>query len=776
MKWVSKLLLLLLLGALAGAALAQEPVRIQLKWHHQFQFAGYYAALEQGYFAAEGLEVELLERDPLQNNIQQVLEGEAEYGIADSALLLYQQQGADIHIVAPIFQHSPNVLLTLASSGLTSPQDLVGRRIRLYENETEGFPIMAMLAEQGILERGFIRQPYTSDYGVLARRETDAIYAYSSNEPFRLREQGVDVHIIHPAHYGVDMYGDMLFTTAAEARRYPDRVAAMRRAVLRGWTYALDNKEELVDLILARYSQAKSREALLFEAHAIEQAVARFTVPLGTLDRGRLRHIAGIYQRHGLLDEHFAMDQQSFFDRPVGDSLPLTREERAFLQQHPVIRVAVDPAWFPMDFVDEHGQHAGIAADYLELLSQRLGVSFEAETGVNWTRAMAMVEARELDMFAMAANTPERSRYANFTRPYIRSPMVIVTRDHVDFIDGAGGLRGKEVAVVDGYASHEWLRNNHPDLSLRVVQTTSQGLEKVTTGEVYALVENLATASYLIKQQGLSNLKISGQMPTAFDLAIGVRSDWPELRNILQKGLDSITQQEREAIYNRWITLQMTSGIDWRRIAPYFIGLLILLALVSLDAMRVRRLHRRLRAANQQLHQAEQRLLQQNKELERLSTTDKLTGVYNRLKLDAELNRQLNELQRYARPVSLVMFDLDLFKQVNDGCGHQAGDQVLCGFSRLVLETVRHSDIFGRWGGEEFLLICPETIEADATELADKIRRRLSEQPMSACGTQTVSCGVAQWQTGDSLDSWIKRCDQRLYRAKAEGRNRVISR
>jgi ABC-type amino acid transport substrate-binding protein len=194
-----------------------------------------------------------------------------------------------------------------------------------------------------------------------------------------------------------------------------------------------------------------------------------------------------------------------------------------------------------------------VAADYLNLLSQRLGITFKVETGQPWPRILEMLQARELDVLAMAASTPERMTYAEFTRPYIRSPMVIVTNTDADYIAGASELRGKRIAVVKSYASHEWLAANHPELDLQLVDTTVQGLERVATGELFAFVDNLASVSFLIKQQGLSNLKVSGQFPKAFDLAMGVRSDWPLLRGILQKGLDSRSPSRKK-------TTSTTSG------------------------------------------------------------------------------------------------------------------------------------------------------------------------------------------------------------------------
>jgi diguanylate cyclase (GGDEF)-like protein len=765
-------LVLLLIGA---PALAGEAVRIQLKWYHQFQFAGYYAALEQGFFAEEGLEAELLERDPARNNILQVYDGEAEYGVADSVLLLYQTAGLGLRIVAPIFQQSPSVLMTLASSGIETPQDLVGRRIRLYDNETDGFPIMAFLAEQGVIERGFIRQPFTQDFEALIRGESDAIHAYASNEPYRLRERGLEVRLFHPAHYGIDLYGDMLFTSEREVEQHPERVAAMRRAVLKGWEYALDHKEEIARLILDRYSQRKSFAALMYEARATEQAIARFSVPLGTLDPGRLRYIQNLYQRHGLLDKPLSIETRTFFDHQnhTQTGIPLTEDELAFRREHPVIRVGIDRDWYPLEFVDEGGQFRGISADYLALMGERLGIRFEPATDQPWTRVMELVRARELDMFSMASQTPERSAYALFTEPYIRSPMVIVTTDQVDYIGDPTRLLGHEVAVVQGYASQEWLTTHHPELQLRPVDSTRHGLEQVATGEVYALVDNLAAVSFLIKQQGLSNLKISGQLPIAFDLAMAARSDWPLLRSILQKGLEAISQDEKNAIYDKWIRLQYETRLDLKRIAPYFLILLGILLLVTFDALRFRRLHLRLRQSNEQIKAAEERLINQNRALEQLAITDTLTGACNRLKLDAVLGELQARAHRYGGCVSIILFDLDYFKQVNDRHGHPVGDEVLRRFADLVRRTIRETDVFGRWGGEEFMLVCPETGLADAVQLAERIRLAFAALELPS-GHQTLSAGVSEWRTGQSVEAWIDHCDQRLYQAKSQGRNRVV--
>lgn len=373
---------LLLCQPLQARQTEQETVILQLKWLHQFQFAGYYAALEKGFFADEGLKVELRERDLSQNNVAQVLDGEADYGVADSILLLYHAQGEGVVLIAPILQHSPNVLMVMRSSGIESPRDLIGKRLAFYDNDSEGIGILAMLSAQGVLRDGLERVPFSERVERLLGGQVDAITAYSTNEPFRFREQGHEVDLIDPKHFGFDLYGDILFTSEAEATHHPERVEAMRRAVLRGWEYALENKEELIDLILDKYNtQDKSRAALLNEALGLEQLIAPYTVELGSINKGRLEHILKTLLAHDLLDVTSDRALSSLvFESSRQRELALSAEQQAYLNSISPIRFAIDPSWPPFEYLNNQQQLQGVASDYLKLIGERLGVEFELVT------------------------------------------------------------------------------------------------------------------------------------------------------------------------------------------------------------------------------------------------------------------------------------------------------------------------------------------------------------------------------------------------------------
>ena len=161
------------------------------------------------------------------------------------------------------------------------------------------------------------------------------------------------------------------------------------------------------------------------------------------------------------------------------------------------------------------------------------------------------------------------------------------------------------------------------------------------------------------------------------------------------------------------------------------------------------------------------------REITKLSETDKLTQLNNRCKLDSELENQLNRTKNRSAIFGLIMIDIDHFKQVNDCFGHMAGDVVLVELAELFKASIRSADIVGRWGGEEFMVILPDTDEKVAVELAEKIRRKVSENRFSKQDGITISLGVSVFNDDTSVDTIIYRADQALYVAKNNGRNRV---
>ena len=170
---------------------------------------------------------------------------------------------------------------------------------------------------------------------------------------------------------------------------------------------------------------------------------------------------------------------------------------------------------------------------------------------------------------------------------------------------------------------------------------------------------------------------------------------------------------------------------------------------------------------------AEELVEQQNHQLEKLATTDRLTQLLNRLRLDEKLEEEIERANRYGTDLSIVMVDVDYFKAVNDNFGHRSGDVVLRGIAELMRNNVRRSDSVGRWGGEEFLILMPDCDAGAAEQLADKLRIKTANHAFPNIGVVTCSYGVAQYKSAHSVAQLIEIADVALYQAKSNGRNCV---
>lgn len=283
-------------------AAALDPVRLQLKWQHQFQFAGYYAALEKGFYREAGLDVQILPSQPDDDPVQRVLRGEAEFGVGTTDLLLLREKGAPVVALAVIFQHSPLALLVRRQTGVETLHDLAGRKLMIEPGSAELF---AYLRREGLTGERFTLLPHDFHVADLANGKVDGMSVYVSDEPFELFQSKVEYLLYSPRAAGIDFYGDNLFTTAAEIKSHPERVKAFRAASLKGWDYAMRHPEEIVQLIHARYGQRHSLDHLRFEAARMVPLLQTALVEVGHMNPGRWHHIAEVYAEQGMMKPGF---------------------------------------------------------------------------------------------------------------------------------------------------------------------------------------------------------------------------------------------------------------------------------------------------------------------------------------------------------------------------------------------------------------------------------------------------------------------------------------
>ena len=224
------------------------------------------------------------------------------------------------------------------------------------------------------------------------------------------------------------------------------------------------------------------------------------------------------------------------------------------MQQHPSIRLGVNPAYPPFDYFESDGTFAGMSADYIDLIAERLGIEMTVVPDLTWTEVFDAVKDDRIDVIVGVKSTVPRREFLNFTADYLTFPLVIMTRNTHAMIAGLGDLRGRTLALPENYAITEEIAKRYPDINRVLFPTLLETLKAVERGDADATVLNLATASHLIAQNDIKGLVVAA--PSGMEdarSAFGVRKDWPELAAILDKALASIPEQEIAAIRERWI-------------------------------------------------------------------------------------------------------------------------------------------------------------------------------------------------------------------------------
>lgn len=284
------------------SAFALDKVTLQLKWANAYQFAGYYAAKEMGYYQDAGLEVQIKPLQPGMDIVQETVSGRANFATGSSSLLIARADGAPVVVLAAIFQHSPYVLIARKTKEGQTIQDLRGKPILLRRLADE---IAVFLKREGIDQKEFIAStPEMNTIKQLKSGKVSAISGYVSNEPYQLSMAGFPFVIYSPQSAGVDIYGDNLFTSEAEIKKHPERVARFRQASLKGWEYVIGNPENALEIV-RKYVPDLSDQKAEFEVPRINALLRSDLVPVGYMNETRWRHTVGIYQEAGALKSDF---------------------------------------------------------------------------------------------------------------------------------------------------------------------------------------------------------------------------------------------------------------------------------------------------------------------------------------------------------------------------------------------------------------------------------------------------------------------------------------
>ncbi|MFQ3229419.1 diguanylate cyclase [Reinekea sp.] len=632
--------------SLASMTLASEleSVSLKLKWKHQFQFAGYYAAIEKGFYRDAGFDVTLIEHQGDSDLFADVISGDIEFGLSDSSIVVKRLQGQPVVILSTVFQHSPSVLISIKENDILSPFELSGKRV-MFQKNADDAAIQAMLISLGIRQADYELIDHTFEDFALVKSNPpiDVMSAYLSNEPYIYQQAGYDVQIIDPANYGIDFYGDLIYSSERYVSKYPERAIAFKEASLLGWRYALDNPSEVINWLQNKYPSGKTIEALNYEADVIRKMIASDFVALGSLYSTRFQRIADIYKQLGLAPVNGNLDGLT-----LNDYLDIESDKTQQL-----VKVT------------------GSIAVVLLLLLAILVIVMRS------LRNTIKKRTNELNIL-----NKELTHQVSLTDQYVISAR-LTPNDRFAEVSSA-------LCKVSGYTREELLNINP---------------------------EALTPENFRNIRQEVIHRVFSGQ------------SEQGDIQQIHKNG----------TLY--WLHLYADPVRDSS-------GLITGIRFTASD-------------------------ITEKKLIERMSETDTLTGIANRKRLDSVLAQEWSRYQRHTQEVAIILLDLDHFKQINDKFGHSEGDNVLIALADVVTHIVRATDVVGRWGGEEFLIVLPQTSLADAALVAQKLRTAVATIDVLPNSKITASFGVAASSQVTDLEALFRIADKALYRSKTLGRDRI---
>jgi polar amino acid transport system substrate-binding protein len=448
-----------------------------------------------------------------------------------------------------------------------------------------------------------------------------------------------------------------------------------------------------------------------------------------------------------------------------GRDIELKEEEINYLDTK-LIKYCINPSGLPFEGLNDKGEHIGMSADYYNLFEKILSAKFQLIQTKNWNESISFIKQGKCDMLALGMETPERKKYLNFTSSYLEVPLVVATRVDVPFINQILDLEGEKIGIIKGDAFVKILREKYPSLNIIEVDDIYAGLDKVKNGELFAFIDTLASIGYEFQTKYFGELKIAGKISENLKLSIAVTKDEQILLSILQKTVNNITNEMHRKIFNKWVPVKYQKGIDYNLVWKISIGAISLILLIIYWNTKIIK-------ANTLLKEAQKKIEEKNKELEKLAITDKLTNLYNRRKIDELLENEIHRSERFGRAFGFAILDIDHFKNVNDTYGHQAGDKVLREIANILKTNLRKTDFVGRFGGEEFVIICPESDIQGVTKLMENFRAIIENYNFGKIKNITASFGVTVLKESDDRDSILRRADKALYEAKNSGRNKV---
>lgn len=450
----------------------------------------------------------------------------------------------------------------------------------------------------------------------------------------------------------------------------------------------------------------------------------------------------------------------------IAFSLPIIVSKAALGAEQEAIRYCVDPDWLPYEAIRD-GKHVGISSDYLAILANKLNVDFRLIPTETWLETLEFLQQGKCHLVPILNASESRSRYLKFSEVYFSAPNVLVSTDNQPFLQDVDNIGERKLGMPRGYRMVEFLERYYPAIEFRLMDNEKEALIAVSKGDIDLTITSILSANSYIQSAELNNLKIAGWALLEDRLRVGVTEQYEHLLPEINTVLGEINDGQRMDIYQRWSNVKIVNEPDYRLFWEAALATGIVFVLAFIYFLMLRRMNWKLQQQNNELEILRLQLEASNKELSYSSSHDPLTQLYNRHHFNQQLQRRVEDLGE----TCVLIVDVDHFKQVNDKFGHSVGDEILRQFSDVLRQEVRATDVVARWGGEEFVIFCPQTNVKDAQLLCERLLTSVRQKSFEPVAQLTCSIGGARLVENETVNECLERADKALYRAKNKGRD-----
>ncbi len=329
----------------------------------------------------------------------------------------------------------------------------------------------------------------------------------------------------------------------------------------------------------AKYnSQGKSKEALLYEAHALKQLAYFNDLDLGHIDGHKIQRIYDIFNLFGYVEKKIDVDTFIYHDN-AKKKLTFTLKQQQWIDAHPVLTYS-EVNWNPSSVIKNGNMH-GIMGDYLDLVSKKTGLTFVFKPSHSWDDVLRQFKEKKIDIIPGVDSSLKEKNLGLFSDTYAQHPMVIVTDATYKYIENLDLFTNKTIAVPENYTSHQFIKKHYPDIKIMTTKSIQEALLLVKSGEADAYVGHIAPALHYISALHLDDLKISGLTTFKFKHHYLIQKTDSELLAIINKALLTITEKEKKEIYDNWVSATSQKVIDYTVVWQLIAGFLTLLFIVS---------------------------------------------------------------------------------------------------------------------------------------------------------------------------------------------------